>query len=121
MIVGVLLLVIGACASPEFIERKVAARPETAKSCAAKGQTLGHFGMFAIPSCVTKYADAGQVCRNKSECQGGCLVEMGRADANARNYRVGAEAEGQCARQLPLDGCLAAIDGGKVTQAECVD
>ena len=121
MILGVLLLAVGSCASPEFIKRKEAARPETAASCAAKGQALDNFGMFGIPSCVTKYADASKVCRNRSECQGDCLVELGSAEATTRDYRVGAEADGQCARQLPLDGCLAAIDGGKVTHAECVD
>ena len=77
--------------------------------------------MFAVATCVKRFADAGKVCRNTSECLGGCVVELGIAENRDKEYVVGQAAEGQCARQSVLGSCVATIDGGKVKQADCVD
>jgi hypothetical protein len=111
---------LGSCASPEFVENKPRKVP-TEKDCAARGEFLDRGGMFASATCVRRFADAGKVCRSKSDCLGSCIIELGTAENREREYQVGQMAEGRCARQSALAGCLATVDGGKVTQAECVD
>lgn len=114
------LSLLGSCASPAFIANKPT-KPPTVKVCAAKGEHLGHYGMFAVATCVKRFADAGKVCRNTSDCIGGCVVELGTVENRDKEFIVGQTAEGQCARESVLGSCVATIDGGKVTKAECVD
>lgn len=77
--------------------------------------------MFGSPTCVTKYADVGKVCRSKSDCLGSCIVELGRPEINGRDFGVGVETSGRCAPQDALDGCYSTVENGKVTESICSD
>lgn len=113
------LLLLGSCAGLSNFERQY--ETATARSCAAKGAFLDRRGMFGTAMCVTPYADAGKVCRFKSECVGRCMVELGTPETNARDYSIGVETVGKCEPDDRTFGCYAVVDAGKVTEAVCDD
>jgi len=115
------VLSVGACAFPDAQGTDQRRQIPTARSCAAQGKVLDHFGMFGSPTCVTRYADAGKVCRSKSDCLGRCVVRLGTDETNGRDFSVGVETNGQCAKQDALDGCYSTVERGRVTESLCVD
>lgn len=110
------VMFIASCTVPSAKEKA-----PTAKSCAAKGQFLYNYGMFRSRVCVTRYADAGKVCRSKSDCLGRCVVMLGTEETNGRDFSVGVEANGTCAAQDALDGCYSTVEAGKVVESACYD
>ncbi len=84
-----------------------------ASACAAKGGTVKPVGKAQIPTCVTPYADAGKACTDKSQCQGGCILEG--------NLEPQGAVTGQCQKTDRQFGCYAKVENGKATAAICVD
>ena len=74
--------------------------------------------MFGTAMCVTRFADAGKVCSNKSDCTGRCIT---LDEEKLRKSAIGVPAVGQCQADDHLFGCYAEIKGGKITQPICVD
>ncbi|MFN3960755.1 MAG: hypothetical protein ACK4NP_12690 [Parvularculaceae bacterium] len=85
------------------------------EACEAKNGEIRQEGMLGTWRCVVPYADAGKACRDKSECEGKCLLPP---DATAGTEE---EATGGCQANDSPFGCYAEVNGGKVTAAICVD
>jgi hypothetical protein len=121
--VGAAFAVLSGCSS---LDREVdAARSRAAPTaaeraqCEAGGGSIRGVGMFGLPSCVTPYADAGKVCRDKSDCRGRCIVELGHP--GEPDLKPGDALTGQCQKDTALFGCYAEIVDGKVRHTICVD
>lgn len=85
------------------------------EACAAKNGEVRQEGLLGTWRCVIPYADAGNACRDKTDCEGKCLVPP---DSDAV---TGAEATGACQANDSPFGCYAEIVDGKVAAALCVD
>lgn len=118
---AIFILAIGSCTSPNLGLSMRRSGAETARSCAARGLSLDHLGMFGAPTCVTRYADAGKACRSKADCLGDCIVQLGTPETNGMDFAVGFETGGMCASQDFLEGCFATLDNGKVIRSVCSD
>lgn len=86
-----------------------------AEACKADGGDVRQEGLLGTWRCVRPYADAGESCRDKADCEGKCLVSPDHDTV------TGAEATGVCQANDSPFGCYAEIEGGKVTAAICVD
>ena len=82
-------------------------------ACAAKDGMIQPVGKAQIPTCVTPYADAGKACTDKSERQGGCILEG--------NLEPQGAVTGQRQKTDRQFGCYAKVENGKATTALCVD
>lgn len=85
------------------------------EACAAKGGEIRQEGLLGTYRCTVPYADAGKACRDKSDCEGKCLLGP---DSDAA---TGEEASGVCQANDSPFGCYAEIVDGKVAAALCVD
>lgn len=85
------------------------------EACAAKGGEVRQEGMLGTYRCTVPYADAGRICRDRSDCEGKCLLGP---DSEAA---TGEEATGACQANDSPFGCYAELVDGKVAAALCVD
>ncbi len=85
------------------------------EACAARNGEIRQEGLLGTWRCVVPYADAGKACRDKTDCEGKCLLSP-ESDAV-----TGAEAAGLCQANDSPFGCYAEIVEGKVAAALCVD
>jgi hypothetical protein len=112
--------VFDAAASAEadaYTPRKVGEAERAA--CSGRGGSIRGVGMFGTPSCVIPYADAAKACRDKSDCQGRCIMELGHP--GEPDLKPGDDLTGQCQKDTALFGCYAEIVDGKVRHTICVD
>ena len=86
-------------------------------ACMAEGGEVRQEGMLGLWRCVTPYADAGEICSDRSDCEGRCL---GSDDVTDYNAPPG-EAAGRCEADDSPFGCYAEINAGAVTATLCVD
>lgn len=105
----------------------------TAKACRAKGGRMEPVCRSRAVACVVRYSDAGKVCKNTSECQGGCYIdfEVYCKDKYAKGQpcfadtggppRIGDPATGHCRRDSIPCGTFWSVDGGKVVDAYDAD
>lgn len=84
-------------------------------ACAARNGEVRQEGLLGTWRCVIPYADAGKACRDKTDCEGKCLLPP---DSDAV---TGAEATGACQANDSPFGCYAEVVDGKVAAALCVD
>ncbi|MBI5939301.1 MAG: hypothetical protein HY859_02630 [Caulobacterales bacterium] len=87
--------------------------------CRAKGGTVGLVGMFGTPACIIPYSDAGKACRDGSDCQGQCIVDLDGPPGSGP--KPGDQTTGQCQKDDQQFGCFATVVDGKAAQALCVD
>ena len=83
-------------------------------ACHAAGGRIKGVGMLGLPACVVPYADAGKACRDKSDCQGRCIV----VEAHAVE---GTPVAGTCQPDDHLFGCWAEVVDGRVHGGMCAD
>ncbi|EKY27354.1 hypothetical protein HMPREF0185_02082 [Brevundimonas diminuta 470-4] len=86
-----------------------------ASACAARGGEMRQVGKLQSWRCVVKYADAGQRCTDKAQCQGDCLADP------ASHPAPGAPAAGICAADSNTFGCRTTIRDGKANATLCID
>lgn len=84
-------------------------------ACAAKGGEVRQEGMLGTWRCTVPYGDAGKSCRDKSDCEGKCLLPP------ESEAVTGEEATGACQATDSPFGCYAEIVDGKIAAALCVD
>lgn len=84
-------------------------------ACAAHHGTIRPVCRMQRPACVIAYADAGRPCRNRSDCEGRCLLK-GDAPTDPA-----APVIGRCQATSDPCGCRTEVDGGKVAGSICVD
>lgn len=89
------------------------------KACADEGGELRQQGRIGAWTCVTLYADAGKVCRDKSDCLGRCAA-VREEEPNASAPSPGQET-GLCAADNSRFGCRAEIIKGRSTPWLCID
>jgi len=87
------------------------------EACAAKGGVVRQEGMLGMPRCTITYADAGEICRDASDCEGRC---MGNDDVTDYDARPG-EVKGVCEANDSPFGCYAEIRNGTADAMLCVD
>ena len=88
-----------------------------AEACRAGGGEVRMAGMMGLYRCVTPYADAGEVCRDESDCEGRCLGDDAVTDYNA----APGEQQGVCEADDSPFGCYAIINDGVADAMLCVD
>lgn len=88
--------------------------------CSARGGAIVARGMLGSATCAVPYADAGKVCRDKSDCQGECRATAG---AGASPIRQGDTVVGRCDADSQAGfGCFSLVSNGRAAQPEiCVD
>lgn len=86
------------------------------EDCQAGGGEVVEAGMLGMPRCITPYADAGQTCRDSSECEGRCLSY----DPPEDSADIGV-LTGQCEADDSPFGCYAEVLEGKSQGFLCVD
>lgn len=85
------------------------------EACAAKGGEVRQEGLLGTYRCTVPYADAGKACRDKTDCEGKCLLPP------ESEAPTGETASGVCQANDSPFGCYAEIIDGKVEAALCVD
>jgi len=96
--------------------------PKDKATCEAQGGKWGRIGPSPRESCNLPTSDAGKVCSDSSECEGGCVANLSRADQDriTRDKAV-IETQGKCTPWRIVVGCMALVTDGKVRGILCVD
>lgn len=85
------------------------------QTCEAVGGEIRRDGLAGHEICVQTYADAGQSCRDSSDCLGRCMITGEFADFDAPTDK------GQCEVNDSPFGCYQTVEDGKATPGLCVD
>ena len=87
--------------------------------CAKAGGFMERRGMQNNKVCVVRYRDANKLCSDKSDCEGDCLIDLGREDHT--EAELAQAVKGRCQADDQLLGCYAEIAKGKVVSRICAD
>ena len=123
-IMGIAILCLAACASPEPVappevpESTEAYVEGNMKLCAAEGGSYQREGMLGWWRCTMPYSDAGKACSDRSDCEGKCLT--GADNGGDWSFETGG-ARGVCQATDSPFGCYAEIIDGRVNGTLCVD
>ncbi len=90
--------------------------PSDKESCESKNGKWGIHGLAPVESCILPRSDAGEECRDSSECEGECVLEK-----MPENLEEDQEVIGKCSEWNPLYGCYTFVENGKVSGAMCID
>jgi len=86
-------------------------------SCEGVGGRVVADGLAGHEICEQDLPDAGEVCKDKADCIGDCIIppQEGRA------YTIGEPATGVCSATDNPFGCVARVEKGMATPELCVD
>lgn len=84
-------------------------------ACRVMGGEYRRVCMLGRYRCVTRYRDAGRVCRDASDCLGHRCVYQGP------NPPPPGPVTGRCAVNTDPCGCFTTVDHGRVAGGMCVD
>lgn len=121
-VVLIIALVLASCAppatgGPSRSGAQDASTTQPAKNdteaCVKRGGEMLRVCLMGEFKCVTKYADAGKSCTDKSQCQGACRYYS--------SAQPGTEVVGECQRTSDPCGCFATVSQGKHMGTLCVD
>ena len=131
-LLATVVIVLGACSTPEKPDEKGAesaktytritiagekATAEERAACEAVGGKIQKAGMLEYEHCIQTMADGGEVCSDSSECQSKCIIPP----QEGREYYPGEAVTGQCAMTDNIFGCYARVTDGKAEPTLCVD
>jgi hypothetical protein len=88
------------------------------EECQASGGFVDRRGMSGARMCVVPFDDAGKECKNSRECQGRCLVLLGR---KLNEPKPGDTVTGECELDNKTFGCLLEVVDGVAGGITCVD
>jgi hypothetical protein len=88
------------------------------QACAARGGAYQRLGLLQTSVCVFPYPDGGKTCSDDSQCQGGCLADVGHMD---RPLRAGERVKGACRPTSDGFGCSTHVKNGRALNTMCVD
>lgn len=84
------------------------------EQCRADGGFIRGVGIFGTPARVKPFSDAGEVCSDKSECQGMCKAP--------EHAVVGSHSTGTCQVDThDIYGCYEKIERDTVVAGVCLD
>lgn len=83
-------------------------------ACLAQGGKVTRMGMLQIEACELRYADAGKICRAKSNCKGLCLY-------TGDPKKVSRRPKGVCQPTNNNFGCRSSIDDKRHVTTLCAD
>jgi hypothetical protein len=114
----------GAPGHPEPIKACGAPRRviDDADACRRQGGRWGPVGLFPRPVCSLPSPDAGRPCADSGECEGLCAAVL-TADERAAVMRQGKTLKrmGICTARIPVLGCHARVEQGRVVGIICLD
>jgi hypothetical protein len=89
------------------------AKPQSAEECrqSCNGEWSAH-GITGVVSCLCRTSDAGRDCRDKSECQGECLLTPVRTEQVSAGPPATGYFVGKCAEFVTSFGCSRRIQAG---------
>lgn len=87
---------------------------ESEKVCDKQGGKWKKVGRQQAYACVLPANDAGNMCKDSSECDVACVTANNQMDA-------GQKASGVCLESTDLFGCRAYVSNGIVEHTLCVD
>ena len=87
------------------------------EACEGQGGEIRVSGILGHEICVQTLPDAGDACKEQSDCLGYCLVP----DDKKRDVNPGEPMEGVCAKTDDPFGCFAMVDGGMASPMLCID
>jgi len=96
--------------------------PNNKKDCLAQNGIWKKQGTAPFETCNRKAIDRGNLCRDNSECEGWCQVDLSKEEAKqAVNGKIIPNKKyGQCSVYVVEVGCFAMMEKGKV-KIICVD
>jgi len=97
--------------------RREALKKIDVEQCLSVGGEIGGVGMFGLPACIRQFSDAGKACRDGSECEGRCPVDLS-VDSTPQS---GEEAVGKCEVDDDWSGCSADVKNGIAQATWCQD
>lgn len=87
------------------------------RACRAMGGDVRQEGMLGMYRCVVPFADAGNVCRDSSDCLGQC-----RTSDDVTNYNAAPGSQvGACQVNDSPFGCYGTVENGTAQAMLCVD
>jgi len=117
--VGPVLVVLCSCATTypryEPSSRQTAPSRISRATCKKDGGEIVRVCMSQLTTCITPYEDAGEPCRDTSECAGLCL-----SDIDLWPDR-GTPTDGQCQVNNDPCGCFVEVSNDQVKDAWCQD
>ena len=96
--------------------------PKNEKDCLDSGGVWGKIGIFPQPVCNRKAVDRGILCRDNSQCEGTCQVDLTQEElSQGMRGRINKNVKyGQCSVWVLEMGCQGVMKNGKV-QVICAD
>ena len=86
--------------------------PKDQASCEVQGGTWKKIGIRPIEECNLPTNDSGQNCKDNSECQGKCVVNLSYEQLREKMKKGAFRAEGQCSQWVKTVGCKAYVING---------
>lgn len=84
------------------------------EQCRSEGGAVRGVGIFGTAACVKRFADAGKICSDKSQCQGLCKAP--------ESSIVGSRSIGTCQEDThDIYGCYDKVEQGIVVGGVCLD
>ena len=96
--------------------------PKTKKECIKIGGVWEKQGPDPVETCDRRARDSGALCRDNSECEGNCQVELTREEmSTGMRGKLNKRAEyGRCSDWVVSLGCQGIMENGKV-KVYCID
>ena len=91
--------------------------------CESQGGSFGYIGLSLKEYCNLPTSDGGTECRDSSECEGSCLVELTPEQDRiiTWDHQVIMNITGTCTSYHMVVGCIAEVLDGKVEFVVCYD
>ena len=101
---------------------KITPLPRNQNDCLKQGGVWRKQGPEPFASCNRKAIDRGNLCRDNSECEGWCQVELNREELRqGMSGKVGTTHQyGQCSVWVVELGCFGMMEQGE-TRVICID
>ena len=96
-------------------------RSKQRASCEARGGSWGRPGLFGYEVCNEKTSDAGEVCRDASDCEGDCIAELSEAQKKKVHKGIVIKTNGRCSARKLNFGCLPFVQNGQIGAILCRD
>jgi hypothetical protein len=91
------------------------------EACARQGGRWGQVGLSPRPMCSLPSPDAGRPCADSGECEGMCEADPTPAERDVVLRGEPLARLGVCTPRIPVLGCRARVEQGRVAGILCID
>lgn len=91
------------------------------EACLRQGGRWGQVGLSPRPMCSLPSPDAGRPCADSGECEGMCEVELTPSERDTVLKGRHPARMGTCSPRIPVLGCRARVERGRVAGILCID